>query len=141
MTTMKHIVKIDPYGETITIIPFTQNVSTLMRWVGGPFLGMVATGPNRDSALISTQALAQTPYPPAWRIDDSLEIYYGTGLWVNVSPEGLLRPPLTRLDELIKRIEFLGFVQPQCTIDYLPLVERDDSEDHEPESDDEAICF
>ena len=121
METRTYLLKIDPYTEEVYEIAFSEKYSDLVRWTGGRSIMMAGKQDNDDTALLNAESLRQRPYAPAWHLEDSTELYFGTGLWVNLSEEGELRTPLFSAREMRNRIHFMGFVEPHIEVELLAL--------------------
>jgi len=135
-TSDDYFLKIDPYTETVTPIPASDRVSYLCQHTGGRFVSLIAAQPNGDGVICNPDALSESPYPPAWKLYGSTDLYFGNAVWAYVSEEGQMKTPLWSELDLLDRIEFVGFVEPQIHVGYEPL-ELVDPED-EPDDDDDA---
>lgn len=134
-----YFLKIDPYTETVTAIAASDSVRYLCQHTGGRFVSHIAAQINGDGAVCNPDALGESPYPPAWKLYGSTDLYFGNAVWANVSEEGQMRTPLWSEADLRDRIEFVGFVEPRILVEYEPLelIEPDD-ELGEQEDDEES---
>lgn len=131
------LLKIDPYFETITELEAYDSITFLTGQLCSRFIGFMALQPNGDCAIGNPEALSQLDYPPAWKFIDTDEIFFGISLWTNVSENGQMRTPLLTRQELLQKIEFLGFITPSIRIEYeaLELIDPDEYDPNEEDSD------
>ena len=132
---MNYLLKIDPYTETVSWIPFTDSFSALNRTVGGRSLMRLNDHPNHDCLLLSEDGTVK-PYPPAFSFGGGDEIYFGTALWVNISEDGELRTPLLSLEEVTGQVEFLGFVNSHVCLKTIEIIDEESGDEGESYVDD-----
>ncbi|PRY27801.1 hypothetical protein CLV58_13119 [Spirosoma oryzae] len=126
---MKKLYRIDPYTETVACVATTDSLADLTRQLACRHIQMVALTGTSDVLILDADALSQPPYPPAWQRCNYDQHYYGIALWVHMTPEGKLTKPRTRLTSVRRLLQFVGFIQPQQQIDYLPLDEIGDRDE------------
>jgi len=117
------LLKIDPYCQTVTEVAFTDSLSQLCGLLHARRLATCLTAGETmpDCVLVDADIDHDGLIPPAWVMTQTREIFYGTGLIVYVSEEGQYRPPLMNQSEMMKQIEFTGFMQPDLVIDFADL--------------------
>ena len=126
------MLKIDPYTQTIVEVDFSDSLTVLCQHIHARHLTLCPLHEDTlDSLLVDAEVADGELIAPAWVVNDTGNQYFGTGLLMNVSEEGQYRAPLLSRPELLEMIEFIGFVQPDVTVDFADLDFRLDDEPDE----------
>lgn len=126
------MLKIDPYTQTVTEVDFSDSLSHLCQHIHARYLTLCTLHENTlDSLLVDAEVEVGNLIAPAWVVNETGNQFFGTGLLLYVSEEGQYRPPLLNCHELLERIEFIGFIQPEVTVDFADLDFRMDDEPDE----------
>lgn len=126
------MLKIDPYTQTVVEVDFSDSLTELCQHVHARRLTLCPLHDGTlDSLLVDAEVADGELIAPAWVVNETGNQFFGTGLLLYVSEEGQYRAPLLTRHDLLAMIEFIGFVQPEVTVDFADLDFRMDDEPDE----------
>ncbi len=120
MSQLTKVITIDPIRQVVEEIELNINsLSALHDHIGCRTIDVVCRQTNGDALTVDDEALLSEPQPPAFRFENYPYRIHGIAIVSGCDEEGNSIAPISTLEEISRRVRFLGYVYTKPSMSFI----------------------